>query len=95
MSRITHIPTPMRVWLWRGFSLLIAIAILLLVLSMVDWQSFRVLLERLDAPQPAQLARQLQFLFEGAITMAHMEGPGEQGRDAQQAAEALLKAAGV
>jgi AcrR family transcriptional regulator len=58
-------------------------------------EHFRLLLERLNAPQPEQLARQLQFLFEGAITMAHMEGPGEQGRDAMRAAEALLQAAGV
>ena len=55
----------------------------------------RELLERLDAPQPLQLARQLQYLLEGALSMAHIEGPGEQARDAKVAAERLLEAAGI
>lgn len=55
----------------------------------------RELLERLDAPAPAQLARQLQYLLEGALSMAHIEGPGDQARDARAAAEQLLAAAGI
>jgi len=55
----------------------------------------RELLECLDAPQPLQLARQLQYLLEGALSMAHIEGPGEQARDAKVAAERLLEAAGI
>ncbi|MCF7202091.1 TetR/AcrR family transcriptional regulator [Pseudomonas oligotrophica] len=55
----------------------------------------RELLERLHAPQPAQLARQLQYLLEGALSMAHIEGPGEQALDARAAAERLLEAAGI
>ncbi|MES2821536.1 MAG: TetR family transcriptional regulator [Pseudomonadota bacterium] len=56
---------------------------------------FRVLLEALNAPKAEQLARQLQFLLEGALTMAHMQGPGQQARDAKVAAELLLNAAGI
>ncbi|MBU3055306.1 TetR/AcrR family transcriptional regulator [Pseudomonas indica] len=52
-------------------------------------------LEQLEAPEPARLARQLQYLVEGAITMAHMEGPGGQAQEAKAAAEVLLQAAGV
>ncbi len=55
----------------------------------------RELLERLDTPQPMQLARQLQYLLEGALSMAHIEGPGEQARDAKVAAERLLEAASI
>lgn len=55
----------------------------------------RELLERLDAPEPARLARQLQYLLEGALSMAHIEGPAEQALDAKAAAERLLEAAGV
>ncbi|MBD7976502.1 MULTISPECIES: TetR/AcrR family transcriptional regulator [Pseudomonas] len=55
----------------------------------------RELLERLAAPQPQQLARQLQYLLEGALSMAHLEGPGEQARDAKDAAQVLLKGAGI
>ncbi|EXF45092.1 transcriptional regulator [Pseudomonas sp. BAY1663] len=55
----------------------------------------RELLERLQAPQPQQLARQLQYLLEGAMSMAHIEGPGEQALDAKAAAEVLLEAAGI
>src|SRR5690606_34839425 len=42
----------------------------------------RELLERLDAPEPEKLARQLQFLIEGALSMAHIEGPADQALDA-------------
>ena len=55
----------------------------------------RELLERLNAPQPLQLARQLQYLLEGALSMAHIEGPGEQALNAKAAAECLLNAAGI
>jgi len=55
----------------------------------------RELLERLDAPEPLRLARQLQYLLEGALSMAHIEGPGEQALDAKAAAECLLNAAGI
>lgn len=55
----------------------------------------RELLERLSAPQPQQLARQLQYLLEGALSMAHIEGPGEQAHDAKEAAQVLLRAAGI
>jgi len=56
---------------------------------------FRLLLERLEAAQPEPLARQLQFLFEGALSMAHLQGPGQQAKEAKAAAESLLKAAGI
>ena len=55
----------------------------------------RELLEALDVAQPEQLARQLQFLIEGALSMAHIEGPGDQALLAKAAAEQLLRAAGV
>ncbi|AZZ44692.1 TetR family transcriptional regulator [Pseudomonadaceae bacterium SI-3] len=55
----------------------------------------RELLEALDAPQPQQLARQLQFLIEGALSMAHIEGPEDQALLAKASAEQLLQAAGV
>lgn len=53
------------------------------------------LLQALNAPEPVQLARQLQFLIEGALSMAHIEGPGEQALLAKAAAEQLLQAAGI
>ena len=55
----------------------------------------RDLLEQLAAPHPQRLARQLQYLLEGALSMAHIEGPGEQARDAKEAAQLLLEAAGI
>ena len=55
----------------------------------------RELLEQLAAPHPQQLARQLQYLLEGALSMAHIEGPGEQAQDAKEAAQVLLSAAGL
>ncbi|MDL5591740.1 TetR family transcriptional regulator [Bacillus subtilis] len=56
---------------------------------------FRAALERLEVAEPARLARQLQYLLEGAITMAHIQGPGDQALEAGAAAEVLLRAAGV
>ncbi|MFC5698676.1 TetR/AcrR family transcriptional regulator [Pseudomonas sp. GCM10022186] len=56
---------------------------------------FRDALERLGAPQPERLARQLQYLMEGAISMAHIQGPGDQAPEAREAALQLLRAAGV
>ncbi len=55
----------------------------------------RELLEELQAPQPQQLAQQLQFLIEGALSMAHIEGPADQALLAKAAAEQLLQAAGI
>ena len=40
------------------------------------------------------LAAQLQFLFEGALSMAHVYGPSDQARQARGAAVRLLQAAG-
>lgn len=56
---------------------------------------FRTALERLGVAEPERLARQLQYLMEGAITMAHVQGPAEQAREAKDAAAVLLGAAGV
>ncbi|BAN47816.1 TetR/AcrR family transcriptional regulator [Metapseudomonas resinovorans] len=56
---------------------------------------FRGALERLGVVQPERLARQLQYLMEGAVSMAHIEGPADQALDARDAAEQLLRAAGV
>lgn len=56
---------------------------------------FRELLEALQAPQASVLAMQLQFLVEGALSMAHVQGPGDQARQAKAAAEVLLQAAGI
>ncbi|GAC1031316.1 TetR family transcriptional regulator [Pseudomonas sp. No.21] len=58
-------------------------------------QHFRSALERLEVPEPERLARQLQYLMEGAITMAHMQGPAQQALEARDAAAVLLQAAGV
>ncbi|MGH8435088.1 MAG: TetR/AcrR family transcriptional regulator [Pseudomonas sp.] len=52
-------------------------------------------LQRLGAPEPERLARQLQFLFEGAMSMGHLYGPTDQALVAKAAAEQLLEAAGV
>lgn len=56
---------------------------------------FRIALERLEVAEPGRLARQIQFLMEGAITMAHIQGPGDQALDAKDAAATLLRAAGA
>ncbi|MGM3388524.1 TetR/AcrR family transcriptional regulator [Stutzerimonas stutzeri] len=53
------------------------------------------LLQDLGATQAEPLARQLQFLIEGALSMAHIEGPGDQAKLAKAAAEQLLQAAGL
>ncbi|AOE84639.1 TetR/AcrR family transcriptional regulator [Pseudomonas sp. TCU-HL1] len=58
-------------------------------------QYFRTALECLDVPQSERLARQLQYLMEGALSMAHIEGPTDQAQEAKEAAEQLLRAAGV
>ncbi|MDH0893119.1 MULTISPECIES: TetR/AcrR family transcriptional regulator [unclassified Pseudomonas] len=58
-------------------------------------EHFRELLEALRAPQAGVLAMQLQFLLEGALSMAHVQGPGDQALQAKAAAEVLLKAAGI
>jgi len=55
----------------------------------------RDLLKQLAAPEPRRLARQLQYLLEGALSMAHIEGPGEQAKEAKEAAQHLLQAAGI
>lgn len=52
-------------------------------------------LTALQIEQPEDLAAQLQFLFEGALSMAHLHGPGRQALQAKAAADQLLKAAGV
>ncbi len=56
---------------------------------------FESALQRLEVAQPAVLARQLQYLFEGAVDMAHLMGPGQQAVEAKAAALVLLDAAGV
>ena len=58
---------------------------------------FRTALESLgvDEAEAEALAAQLQFLVEGAISMAHIYGPGDQALQAKAAAERLLAAAGV
>lgn len=58
-------------------------------------QHLRELLEAAEAPQPHQLARQLQYLVEGALSMAHIEGPADQALLAKSAADQLLTAAGI
>jgi hypothetical protein len=52
-------------------------------------------LQRLGVAKPEVLARQLQFLFEGAVDMAHLQGPDQQAAEAKAAALVLLAAAGV
>lgn len=56
---------------------------------------FRRCLEALGATHAERLARQLQFLVEGSMAMAHVMGPGNQALEAKAAAEQLLAAAGV
>ncbi|MDG9927183.1 MULTISPECIES: TetR/AcrR family transcriptional regulator [unclassified Pseudomonas] len=58
-------------------------------------EHFHELLEALRVPQAGVLAMQLQFLLEGALSMAHVQGPGDQALQAKAAAEVLLKAAGT
>ncbi|NWL77950.1 TetR family transcriptional regulator [Pseudomonas taiwanensis] len=56
---------------------------------------FREALARLEVAQPERLARQLQYLMEGAISMAHIEGPSDQALEAKEAADQLMRAAGI
>ncbi|CDH70317.1 transcriptional regulator [Pseudomonas aeruginosa MH38] len=56
---------------------------------------FQRQLERLGVRSAALLARQLQYLMEGALVMAHIHGPADQAREARQAAESLLQVAGI
>ncbi|WP_068826007.1 TetR/AcrR family transcriptional regulator [Pseudomonas sp. BMS12] len=58
-------------------------------------EHFRELLQALDIPQAQAkaLAAQLQFLLEGALSMAHVQGAGDQALQAKAAAEVLLEAA--
>lgn len=56
---------------------------------------FLELLEGLGPAQPQLLANQLQFLLEGALSMAHLQGPASQALEARAAAELLLNAATV
>ncbi|HBX57693.1 TetR/AcrR family transcriptional regulator [Pseudomonas sp. UBA2684] len=56
---------------------------------------FHAALLALGAVQAEQLAAQLQFLFEGAMSMAHLYGPAEQALQAKAAADRLLAAAGI
>jgi AcrR family transcriptional regulator len=58
-------------------------------------EHLRESLQQLGVAEAAQLASQLQFLFEGALSMAHVQGPGAQALQARAAAVALLDAAGV
>jgi AcrR family transcriptional regulator len=56
---------------------------------------FRTALESLEVTEAENLAAQLQFLVEGAISMAHVYGPGDQALQAKSAAERLLVSASV
>lgn len=57
-------------------------------------EHFRELLQMLGVDQAQALAAQLQFLLEGALSMAHVQGAGDQALQAKAAAEVLLAAAG-
>lgn len=52
-------------------------------------------LRRLGLEAPGRLARQLQYLMEGVLVMAHMHGPAEQALEAREAADTLLRGAGL
>ncbi|MHA6493548.1 TetR/AcrR family transcriptional regulator [Pseudomonas borbori] len=56
-------------------------------------QFFTGALTSMRVEQPEQLAAQLQFLFEGALSMAHLYGPGQQAVQAKAAVERLLDVA--
>lgn len=58
-------------------------------------EHFRELLQTLGASQAQTLAAQLQFLLEGALSMAHVQGAGDQALQAKAAAKILLEVAGV
>jgi AcrR family transcriptional regulator len=55
---------------------------------------FRRQLEDLGVHEPGKLARQLQYLLEGVLVMAHMHGPADQALEAREVAETLLRQAG-
>ncbi|MDF3931039.1 TetR/AcrR family transcriptional regulator [Pseudomonas citronellolis] len=52
-------------------------------------------LQRLGAKEAGKLARQLQYLMEGVLVMAHMHGPADQALEAREAADTLLRGAGL
>lgn len=54
---------------------------------------FHELVDALGVAQPGALALQLQFLLEGAMSMAHVQGPGDHALIARAAAEVLLAGA--
>ncbi|MBC9250388.1 transcriptional regulator [Pseudomonas alcaligenes] len=56
---------------------------------------YRQQLQALGMADSEQLASQLLFLLEGALSMAHLQGPGEQALQARAAANVLLEAAGL
>lgn len=56
---------------------------------------FRELLQALGAEQAELLASQLQFLLEGALSMAHVQGPGDQALQAKAAVQVLMDSANV
>lgn len=56
---------------------------------------FAAQLQRLGATEPERLARQLQYLLEGVLVIAHMQGPARQAGEARAAADVLLQHAGV
>lgn len=58
-------------------------------------EHFRTLLLALGVVEADALSNQLQFLLEGALSMAHLQGPGQQAMQAKAAAEVLLVAAGL
>ncbi|SIQ42627.1 TetR/AcrR family transcriptional regulator [Aquipseudomonas alcaligenes] len=53
---------------------------------------FHMLLQVVDPARAEQLAWQLMFLLEGALSIAHVQGPADQALHARAAAEALLGA---
>ncbi|WP_371366130.1 TetR/AcrR family transcriptional regulator [Pseudomonas sp. QL9] len=56
---------------------------------------FHEQLQRLGLAEPGKLARQLQYLMEGVLVMAHMHGPADQALEAREAADILLRSAGL
>lgn len=58
-------------------------------------EHYRTSLQALGARDIEVLTNQLQFLLEGAMSMAHLQGPAQQALQAKAAAEVLLAAAGL
>lgn len=56
---------------------------------------YRAQLVRLGVAESEVLARQLQYLLEGVLVMAHMQGPANQALEARAAADVLLQHAGL